>query len=170
MRLLTSASLLLLLLATAHAQDGVDLSPKGGKFTVRFPGRPKENTQKTKTPIGELSVYTATYATGDGNVFIVSHTDYPPDAARPDHHATLLTGAKDGLAGKDGKVVSDTVVGHDPDKPGVRELVIDKGKVQLRFRILIRDNRLYQAGAVGAGAFVTGKDATDFLDSFKLVN
>jgi hypothetical protein len=169
MRLLTSASLLLLLLATAPAQDGVDLSPKNGKFKVRFPGRPKENTQKTKTPIGELSVYTATYATADGNVYLVSHTDYPPDAARPDHHATLLDGARDGLAGKDGKVVSDTPLPHAPDRPAGRELVIDKGKVQLRFRILIRDNRLYQAGAVGAGAFVTGKDATAFLDSFELV-
>lgn len=169
MRRVSAAGLLLVFALAAPAQDAVDLSPKGGRFKVRFPGRPKETTQKTKTPIGELAVYTATFATADGHVLIVSHTDYPPDAAKPDHHATLLAGARDGLVGKDGKLVTDVAVPHAPDAPPVRELVVDKGKVQLRFRMFMKDNRLYQAGAVGAGAFVTGKDATEFLDSFQLV-
>jgi hypothetical protein len=165
----SSLLLLGLIVSSAAGQpDGVDVSPKGGRFKVRFPGRPKEATQKTKTPIGELAVYTATFATAEGNVFLVSHTDYPADAAKADHHPTLIAGARDGLAGKDGKVVSEAPIVHGPDKVGGREFVIDKGKTQLRFRVFVKDNRLFQAGTVGTGAFVTGKDATDFLDSFEL--
>lgn len=170
MRATSAALLLLLTFAAAQAQpEGVEVSPKGGRFKVRFPGRPKENTQKAKTPIGELAVYTATFATPEGNVFLVSHTDYPADAAKADHHPTLLAGARDGLAGKDGKVVSEGPVPHGPDKAAGREVVVDKGKTQLRFRLFMRDNRLFQVGAVGTGAFVTGRDATAFLDSFELV-
>ncbi len=169
-RAASAAALLLLLALAARAQPGgLDVSPSGGRFKVRFPARPKEATQKVKTPIGELAVYTATFATPEGNVLLVSHTDYPPAAAKPADYPTLLAGARDGLVGKDGKLVSEAPVPHGPDKAAGREFVIDKGKVQLRVRIFIRDNRLFQAGAVGTGAFVTGTDATDFLDSFELV-
>jgi hypothetical protein len=166
-----SAGLFLALAAgVAAAQpESVEVSPAGGRFKVRFPSRPKETTQKAKTPIGELAVYTATFATPEGNVLLVSHTDYPPNAAKPEDHATLLAGARDGLVGKDGKLVAYSPIALGPDTVPGREVVVDKGKTQLRFRVFLKDNRLYQTGAVGAGAYVTGKDATDFLDSFELV-
>jgi hypothetical protein len=165
-----SAALLLLLTLAAHAQPpGVEVSPSGGRFKVRFPARPKETTQKAKTPIGELTLYTATFATPEGSVLFLSHTDYPPDAAKPADHPTLLAGAREGLVGKDGKLVSEATLALGADKLPGREFVVDKGKVQLRVRMFIRDSRLFQAGAVGTGAFVTGKDASDFLDSFELV-
>jgi hypothetical protein len=165
-----AAVLTLLLAVVAQAQPtGVDVSPSGGRFKVRFPGKPEEKSQKAKTPLGELTVYTATYATPDGGVYLVSHVDYPPAAAGPGDHATLLDGARDGLKGKDGKVVSDGPVPHAPDKAAGREVVIDKGKVQLRYRLIMKDARLYQVGTVGTGGFVTGKAASDFLDSFELV-
>ncbi len=166
----TVVILMILAAAAAHAQPaGVDVSPKGGRFKVRFPGKPEEKSQKAKTPLGELTVYTATFATPDGGVYLISHVDYPANAARPEDHATLLDGARDGLKGKDGKVVAEGPVPHTADKPGGREVVIDRGKVQLRYRLFIKDTRLYQVGTVGAGAFVTGKDASAFLESFELV-
>jgi len=165
-----SAVLLTILFAAAAGAQpaGVDVSPTGGRFKVRFPGKPEEKSQKAKTPLGELTVYTATFATADGGVYLVSHVDYPAAAAGPAEHDTLFNGARDGLKGKDGKVVSDGPVPHAPDKAAGREVVIDKGKVQLRYRMFIRDGRLFQVGAVGAGGFVTGKAATEFLDSFEL--
>jgi hypothetical protein len=170
MRAASAGLLLVLTVATTQAQPaGVDVSPKGGRFKVRFPGKPEEKSQKAKTPLGELTVYTATFATPDGGVYLVSHVDYPATAARPEDHATLLDGARDGLKGKDGKVVTEAPVPQPPDKAAGREVVIDRGKVQLRYRLFIKDTRLYQVGAVGAGGFVTGQDATAFLDSFELV-
>ena len=162
--------LILLTAAAAQAQpEGVDVSPKGGRFKVRFPGKPEEKSQKAKSPLGELTVYTATFATAEGGVYLVSHVDYPAAAGTPAEHETLLNGAREGLKGKDGKVVSEAPVPHAPNKAGGREVVIDKGKVQLRYRLFIRDGRLYQVGTVGTGGFVTGKAATEFLDSFELV-
>ncbi|MFO0797153.1 MAG: hypothetical protein U0804_06715 [Gemmataceae bacterium] len=168
----TRAALVVLLSAAvvaAQPDAGVDVSPSGGRFKVRFPGKPEERTLKAKTPLGELTVYSATFATPDGSVYVVSHVDYPATAAGPAEHPRLLDGARDGLKGKDGKLVSETAVAHGPDKVGGREVVVDKGKVQLRYRLLMRDTRLYQVGAVGAGGFVTGRAASDFLDSFELV-
>jgi hypothetical protein len=170
MRAASAALLALLLTITAQAQpEGVDVSPTGGRFKVRFPGKPEEKSLKAKTPLGELTVYTATYATPDGGVYLVSHVDYPPPAGTAAEHATLLDGARDGLKGKDGKLVSEGPVPHAPDRAAGREVVIDRGKVQLRYRIFIRDGRLFQVGTVGTGGFVTGKAATEFLDSFELV-
>jgi hypothetical protein len=162
--------LVLFAVTVSHAQpEGVDVSPTGGRFKVRFPGKPEEKSQKAKTPLGELTVYTATFATAEGGVYLVSHVDYPAPAGAPVEHETLLNGARDGLKGKDGKVVTEAPVPHAPDKAAGREVVIDKGKVQLRYRLFVRDNRLYQVGTVGTGGFVTGKAATEFLDSFELV-
>ncbi|HEX4608011.1 MAG TPA: hypothetical protein VH092_07385 [Urbifossiella sp.] len=170
MRPAAAGLFLVLAAAAAGAQpDGVEINPAGGRFKIRFPAQPREKTQKASTPIGELTIYAATYATPEGNVLLVSQTDYPADAAKPADHPTLLAGAGEALVAKDGKKVSDTAVTFGPDKTAGREVVVDKGKVQLRFRMLIRDNRLYQIGAVGTGAFVTGKGTTEFLDSFELV-
>ncbi len=161
--------LLLLTLAAAQAQpEGVEVSPKGGRFKVRFPGKPKETTAKTKTPLGEITVTTVLYATADGSVYVATHVEYPTTPT-PDDHPTLLAGARDGIVGKDGKLVSEGPVPHGPDKLAGREVVVDKGKVQVRYRLFFKENRLYQIGALGAGGFVTGKAAADFLDSFELV-
>jgi hypothetical protein len=167
---LPTLALLVLVAGGAPARPaGEVLSPGGGRFSVRFPGKPKETTQTAKTPIGDLKVYTATYATADGNVYLVSYTDFPAEAIKAENHATLFNGVREGLAGKDGKVVKDSELTVGPDKAPGREIVIDKGKQQTRFRVVVKDTRLFQVAAVGTGEFVTGTDATAFLDSFELV-
>lgn len=155
-------SLLLLLAPVAAAQE--TYAPKGGGFSVHLPGVPKEKSQTAKTPIGDLKIRTATYATADGSVYLVSYTDFPPGAIKPDDHGRLIDSVRDALKGKDGKVVSEKEIAVGPEKG--REVVIDKGKQQTRFRVVVRDHRLYQLAALGTGEFVTGKDATAFLDSF----
>src|SRR5262249_37297534 len=76
---------------------------KDGKFSLRFPSKPKETTQTTKTDLGELSVFTATYATSDSNAYMVSYTDFPPEAAKPENRTTLFDGMRDELKGEGGK-------------------------------------------------------------------
>jgi len=150
----------------AGQPPGEAFSPKGGRFAVRFPGRPKETHHATKTAVGELTVYTATYATPAGAVYLVSHTDFPAAAGTPAERATLFDGVRDGLTGKDGKVVAEKEIAVGPDKVPGREITIDKGKQQTRFRVAVKDARLYQVAVAGTGEFVTGADATAFLDSF----
>lgn len=152
---------------TAAAQPGDVFTSRDGKYSARFPGKPKENSQTTRSTVGELTVYTATFATTEGSVYLVSYTDFPVNTLKAENHAALYDGVRDGLK-KDGKLLSEKDLTIGAEKLAGREIVIDKGKQQLRFRVTARGDRLYQVAAVGSGEFVTGKDATAFLDSFEV--
>jgi hypothetical protein len=170
---LTLAAVWLLSFAcpTANAQSrGEDYAPKDGRFTIRFPGKPKSTTQTARSEIGDLEVSTATYATSDGNVFLVSYTDFPEEATKSEAQKTLFDGVREGLKGKDGKVLSEKEVKVGEDKLPGRDLEIEKGKQRIRFRAVLRDNRLYQIAVVGSASFVAGKDAGRFFESFELTN
>lgn len=158
------AALLLMLPGLATADDD-DFKPKDGRYSVRFPGRPKETTKAVTTPLGDQTVHLASYATGDGNVFLVSYTDYPAEAVKPENRATLYDGIRTGVIGKEGKVTADKEVTIDGEKG--REVVVDKGKQVTRVRVVVKGTRLFQLMAVGTGEFVTGKDATKFFESFE---
>lgn len=143
-------------------------APKDGRFSVRFPGKPKESDVTAKSTIGDLKVHTATYAQADGNVFMTSYTDFPEGAAKPENRGTLYDGVREGLKGKDGKVISDTEIEFGDDKLPGKEFEIEKDKKRMKFRVALRDGRLYQVAAIGTANFVKGKDATAFLASFEL--
>jgi hypothetical protein len=154
--------------AGAAQPAGELFSPKDGRFNVRFPAKPKETSQKTQSALGELSVFTATFATTEGNVFLVSYTDFPAGSIKPETQSALFDGVRDGLK-KDGKLVSEKELTLGADKLPMREIVIEKSKQTLRFRVVIRESRLYQVAVVGSDEFVKGKDASAFLDSFEVI-
>ena len=160
----TLASLVLLLLPVAATADEL-VQPKGGNFTIRFPAKPKDNTQSAKTDLGTLKVYTATYALPDGGIYLVSFTEFPPEAVKPDLRGTLYDGVVKGLKGKDGKIASEKELEIGKEKG--REVVIDKGKQHTRFRVVVKDARLIQIALVGTLEFVSSKESTAFLDSFE---
>lgn len=163
------AAAIVLIAAPVGAQPkGEPFAPKDGRFSVRFPGMPKELTQTAKSPIGDLKVFTATYANSDGNAFMVSYTDFPEGAAKSENRGTLFDGVREGLKGKDGKLLDEKEVEVGPDKLPGRDIVIEKDKKRMKFRVVLRDSRLYQVAAIGTTSFVNGKDATAFLASFEL--
>lgn len=155
--------------APAQQPPGEVFRSKEGQFSVRFPGKPKENTQTAKGPAGDLTVYTATFATTEGNVYLVSYTDFPQGTVRPEDHQRMFDGVRDGLK-RDGKVLSEVALSVGPEKLPGREIVIEKEKPKqlVRVRVMIRDHRFYQVAVVGSDAFVKGKEATAFLDSFEV--
>jgi hypothetical protein len=157
--LLTSA-------AISQAQDGLpQFNHKDGHSSVVFPGKPRETTQTVKTDAGDLNVTTTTYATPDGSGYLVSYTELPAALTKPENRDDLFRGVRTGLMGKNGKLVTEkkaTVGGVEG-----REILIDKGKQQTRFRVAVMGTRLYQVATLGTGEFVTGPDSTAFLDSFE---
>lgn len=162
----------LLLVACANPAAG---QPRGtyksrdGRYAVKFPGTPKVTEQTANTDLGELTVTVATYANSDGGVFMVSHSDFPEAATKAANRATLLDGIRDGVKGRDGKQVGDNkAIEFGPDKLPGREFTIDKGKQRIRFRVILRDSRVYQIAAIGTAKFADGKDATEFIESFEL--
>jgi hypothetical protein len=164
------AFLLLIALATSAtaAQRGETYAPRDGRFTIRFPGKPKESEQTAKSGNAELRVVTGTYANSDGNAFMASYTDLPAGAAGSDNSARLFDGVREGLKGKDGKLLDEKEVKVGPDKLPGRDIQIEKDKKHMRFRVVLRDGRLYQVAVIGTPSFVKGKDATAFIDSFEL--
>lgn len=156
---------------TLRAQPAETYTSTEGKYAVRFPGKPKvAPPQTTKSAIGDLQVNVATYATADANVYMVSYTDFPAAAVKAENHKTLFDGVRDGVKGGKGEVVSEKDVEFGAGKLPGRELVVDKdkGKQRVKFRAVLRDNRLYQVAVIGTAEFVSGKDATAFLDSLDL--
>lgn len=140
-----------------------------GHYKVRFPGAPKVTPQTAKSALGDLKVTVAVYATAEANVFMVSYTDFPVAATKAENRKTLFDGVRDALKGK-GEVVAEKDAEFGPDKLPTRELVVDrdKGKQRIKLRAVLRDNRLYQVAVIGTADFVSGKDATTFLESLEL--
>ena len=143
-------------------------APKDGRYAAKFPGKPKDTQQSVTTDLGKLKVNVALYASADGNAWWVSYTDYPADAIKPDVRSKLIDAARDAMKGSDGKFVTEKDMEFGPAKLPGREVMLDRSKQQIRVRFLIRDQRLYQVAVMGPGEFVTGKDATGFLDSFEV--
>ena len=163
-----AAGLILFAAVTALARKDETYSPEAGRFTVNFPGKPKETKQATKSAVGELKVYTATYATSDGNVYMVSYTDFPEGAAKPENNDTFYKGVRAGLIGKNGKVVEEKEIALGADKRPGHDIVVDRDKRRMKFRVVLHDHRLYQVAVIGSESFVKGKDAKAFIDSFEL--
>jgi len=139
-----------------------------GKYSIKFPNTPKVTENTTKSAVGELTVTIATYAHSDGSTFMVSYTDFPAAATNPENHAKLFVGVRDGVS-KDGKVVGKEIVltaGFEK-WPG-REFTVEKGKQRIRFRVFIRNQRVYQLAVIGKPDFVTGREANTFFDSLDL--
>ncbi len=141
-----------------------------GKFAVDFPGAPKVAIPQTaKSAVGNLKVYVTTYANSDGNTFMVSYTDFPDSATKPDNLDTLFDGIRDGVKGRDGKVGDEKNIKFGPGKLPGRDFTVEKDKKQrIRYRVVVRDNRVYQVAAIGSPEFASGKAATAFLESFEL--
>lgn len=164
-----AAVLLVSFVAVAQPPPPAGLyGPKGGGYTVNFPDRPKDETKTVKTDAGDLKVNSATYSTAEGNTFLASHTDFPERAIRPADLPGLYDKVRDELKGKAGSVVWEKDVAVGTKKWPAREVLIDRGKAQARFRVVAKGDRLVQLGLVGTGAFVKGAEATAFLDSLKL--
>ena len=159
---LTAAALLCFSLPAVGQQP--EYTPKDGKFSVRFPGKPKENSQTVKTDAGRIKVFTATYAQSNGNVFVATFAELSTDS-----RDATLDGAIKGLLGKDGKEVSrmDVEVGKEKE-PG-REVIIEKGKKQMRYRLAVKADRLIEVGVIGTADFVKSKDATAFVESLEFM-
>ncbi|WP_439622196.1 hypothetical protein [Gemmata sp.] len=164
----TALALSTLVWAAANSLAADAYAPRDGRFSVRFPGAPKETTAATATPLGDAKVFTATYATADGDAYSASYSDYPAGKAAAEPRGKLYDGARDALKGADGKVLAEKDVEVGPDKLPGRDLDIQKGTERVRVRLVLRGDRLHHVAVVGSPAFVTGRDAAKFLDSFEL--
>jgi hypothetical protein len=167
-RLAALGAVAALLTSAPVAQPDEMYAPDGGRFQVKFPGKPKESTTDAKSKLGKLKVFTATYATRDGDVFMASYSDFPEGSAKDDNRETILDGVRTGLKGKTGEVLSDDPREFGKMKIDGREILVKKDAQRVRVWIMLRGDRLFQVGVIGTPEFVKSKEADAFLKSFDL--
>jgi hypothetical protein len=166
-QILLRVSLPLVLASQAATAEWKTFAPQGGGFAMSFPGEPAEHKEKVQSPAGMLAI---TYFVVElhGTTYACSRARYPGGATKGDSQKRRLDNARDGaVASAKGKLETEK-----PIKLGSfdgRELLIRGDKSWVRTRIYAVQNRLFQTMVFGSKEAVGGKDADQFLDSFKLV-
>lgn len=164
MRTLIAAGFLMVGAGFVTAQDDEEkYTDKAGKYSVIFPAGAK--VMKMTQDQGGLKMYTAA-AESKGNAFVVMYADFP-DAVKDVDPKIIFDGAQKGAAG-DGKVVNSKDLTHGTKKYPAREIVVDKGGMKLRARIILANTRMYIAIVGGGEDFADSKQAKDFIKSLEL--
>ncbi|OPY04503.1 MAG: hypothetical protein A4E67_02350 [Syntrophaceae bacterium PtaB.Bin038] len=165
-----------LLVALAAALTGCETSPwkdfhsMEGGFSVSMPGTPVERRQAYQTQAGPVEAHFFTVEADRGSlVYMVVYGDYPEALMATGDREMLLDAARDGAVGNiQGTLLSERAVsigGH----PG-RELQVlsSDGRLALKMRIYLVNNRQYQVVAVTPKETRSTADRDRFLDSFRL--
>src|SRR5688572_18067983 len=111
MRTLLAATFLLLCASLASARDDEDwkeFKPRGGKFLIKLPGKPKDISRDIDIPTGKVKANIFAYEAGPTGAYLVSWTDFPEGLIDQDNIATHIDGVRNGVvtSGK-GKLLSE---------------------------------------------------------------
>lgn len=137
------------------------------KYVTHFPEKaPKTTTRKLKTENGELTQATASVEFRDSTYSVT--VTLLPDAVAFAGAKAVIDGTRDGIKGKEGKVERDEDIKQGDAKLPARELLFDFRKNQMRTRILLVENRLYQVTVTGPKAVVIGETANRFFSAFEI--
>jgi hypothetical protein len=159
---------LFVLASAVGAQPTKPYVSADGKYSIKFPGVPKVTEKTEKNATGELTVHIATYALADGSTYMVSYTDLA-NTVDAKNHAPFFEAIRTDVKGTSGRLIGDTkelTIGE-AKWPG-REFTVEKNQQRIRLRVVLRENRLYQVVVIGTATFVTGKDASAFVESLEL--
>ncbi|HJZ56157.1 MAG TPA: hypothetical protein VKE74_14415 [Gemmataceae bacterium] len=170
MRSLLAGVALVLAAGLTPARDDAEpilFAPKGGKFSVVFPGKPREEKKTLKTALGDAKLYQAGYVSKDQNYFGAGYTVLPVEIPE-EQQQTLFDGVFSGIAGKDGEVRSKKESKFGKQKLPMREALIERDEKFIKVRLVLDGDRLYQVLVMGTEDFVKSKEATAFLNSFKI--
>lgn len=154
----------------SHYAWGDVIKDSSGHFTVNFPAKASESTQTVDTKAGAAKVHVY-QADGDNKsiTYTALYSDYPSGSIGRSPADTIYDGAINGAIGEGGgKVLSNTKVSN--GTIAGREAVFasaDQAET-MRVRYFLVGDRLYQVAYHGPKGSETGKDATTFLDSFKI--
>ncbi len=153
----------------AHYASGDVLTNQDGRFTVNFPGKATESTQRINTQKGVAVAHIYKYQASNRATYTALYSDYPPGSVGPSPAETIYDGAINGALGQaNGTLKSSTKV----EANGLvgREAVFDapSQKESVRVRYFLIGDRLYQVAYNGPTGSESGKNANAFLESFKI--
>lgn len=168
MRTLLSSVAVLVAACGLAAQDDKKYESRDGKYAVAFPGAPATDTKKA----GELTLSTAAVE-AKGVSYLVIYSDLPAESVKASKAEDILENGEKGLVDNfKAKVTKSqsTTFGKDkyPARNVTAEVKVDATTLQLRLRIVLVNNRVYQVLAVGSPEAVSGAAADKFFESFEV--
>ena len=165
-RFAAAVALAVFVAAPALAQNWVEHKPEGVGYRVEMPETPKISARDVPTAVGPIKTTMALVDRGAIG-YIVSHNDYPAAAIAGKSPDDMLDGIRGGQVGQH-KLRSEEKITMG-DKPA-RHLIIDTAQGQVVVsRIVMVQNRLFQALYVGPKGSEESADAKRFIASFQLV-
>jgi hypothetical protein len=137
-----------------------------GRFSVLFPGPPKQSTdQISLDENGSATLFQFVFA-DDKLVYTVMYNDYPKKLVSDVAPQTILQGARDGATEKD-TLTNDHVIELN-GVPGRAYTLTDKDGSTVVIRDFFDGQRLYQV-MVAVGPGTSSNPADDFLNSFRIL-
>ena len=137
---------------------------KGGAFTIVFPAKPTTTTTKA----GDTEVHITVVPRGTG-AFLAMYSDLAADAVKNEKPKDILEkGVKGLLTQFKAKITDSKDLEFGKAKYPGRDVTAEKDMTLIRVRMVLADNRVYQVMVIGPKETVTGKEAMDFFDSFKI--
>lgn len=147
----------------------IDFQSAEGGFSIELPGKPAHETAK----VGDAKETQHQFTVGaEQGAFIVSYQDNPNLAgSTPKQLAAALESGRDRLLEVfGGKLLHSKEVQLDKTHPGLDfRVTIPQAKGEARCRFYMVGTRLYQILIVGTPEFTKSEQATEVIESFKLL-
>lgn len=144
---------------------------KKGKFSIIFPGAPKENKHTTTSEIGQIELTQYIYGKDDTHAWVASFSDYPKRMIQLGNKEQLLKGIKYRiLEDLRAKTLFEEKITLDDKYDGLSFVAKAKKKdLNISYKIFLVNNRVYQLSMYSSIGPVEAKDSTEFFGSFKLM-
>jgi len=138
-----------------------------GKFEALFDGEPGRNAEKI--PDQDIEVVSYYYEIGKTALQIISFTDFDAEMVKMTPALDVLRGAKQGVLSNFGITTFEVEENRKFDGHEGVYFKGNNGKYYVEYLFILVENRMYQIGVMGDGAYVSEEDAANFFNSFKLL-
>lgn len=157
--------------ASSQTNWQVFISKEGG-FKLLLPGKPAEQTIPINSPSGSSIFHTFASIGKDGAIYTFAYFDLPGFKNSPDQITSALDTARNGhIASTNGKLISEKKISLG-EYPG-REVEAKTPVAIVTSRIYLVKNRMCLTSVfvpeAKAGSETIGKNASKFLDSFRIL-
>jgi hypothetical protein len=147
----------------------IDFKSKEGKFSIHLPAKPKHEI----TEVGTAKDKQHQFKVGtDQGVYLISYQDNPNlQGSTPKQLMAALESGRDRSREVfRGKLLESKSVTLDKTHPGLNfRVTLPQAKGEARCRFYMVGTRLYQIMVIGVPEFANSNEATQVIDSFKLL-
>jgi hypothetical protein len=174
---MTTSAVVFLLLSTVMViadepktiKELIEFKSEAGKFSVRLPAKPEHEV----TEVGTAKEKQHQFKVGTHQgAYVVSYQDNPNlQGGTPKQLMAALESGRDRLLEVfRGKLLESKSVTLNKTHPGLSfRVTIPRANGEARCRFYMAGTRLYQIMAIGVPKFANSKEATQVIDSFKLL-